>query len=46
MGSAAVGKSSITMRYIFNKFEEDYEPTMQDKYIKNDLNYFPFVRYN
>ena len=37
MGSAAVGKSSITMRYINNIFHDNYDPTLQDKYVKNDL---------
>ena len=34
LGQASTGKSSITMRYLFNTFSPEYDPTLQDEYIK------------
>ena len=35
LGTAAVGKSAITLRYQTNKFCKDYDPTITDQYNKN-----------
>jgi small GTP-binding protein len=35
LGVAAVGKSAITHRFIRNTFVADYEPTIEDHYVKN-----------
>lgn len=34
MGSAGVGKSSITLQFIQNSFPEKYDPTIEDSYHK------------
>eukprot|EP01107_Rhizomastix_libera_P003484 TRINITY_DN16115_c0_g1_i1.p1 TRINITY_DN16115_c0_g1~~TRINITY_DN16115_c0_g1_i1.p1 ORF type:complete len:197 (+),score=33.07 TRINITY_DN16115_c0_g1_i1:30-593(+) len=34
LGSGAVGKSAITMRYVKNDFSEFYNPTVEDSYFK------------
>ncbi len=34
MGKAAVGKSSLTIRYFHDKFNEEYNPTLQDTFTK------------
>ncbi|KAH7832023.1 Rap, Ras family GTPase [Monocercomonoides exilis] len=36
LGSAAVGKSSIVVRYIRDSFAESYDPTIEDAYKKHD----------
>jgi small GTP-binding protein len=35
LGVAAVGKSAITHRFIRKTFVADYEPTIEDHYVKN-----------
>ena len=34
-GSAAVGKSTTTLRFIFEKYLEEYDPTIEDTFRKN-----------
>lgn len=34
LGSGAVGKSAVTVRYISNTFVDDYDPTIEDSYRK------------
>eukprot|EP00834_Sanchytrium_tribonematis_P004149 NODE_188_length_13518_cov_0.721142.p9 type:complete len:207 gc:universal NODE_188_length_13518_cov_0.721142:5705-6325(+) len=34
LGSGAVGKSSITTRFIRNSYSEQYDPTIEDSYVK------------
>lgn len=34
LGEGGVGKSSLTLRFIVDKFIEDYDPTIEDHYIK------------
>lgn len=34
LGTGAVGKSCLSIRYIQNSFEKDYEPTIQNTYSK------------
>ena len=34
LGTAAVGKSAVTQRYVQNKFLKDYDPTIEDYYKK------------
>lgn len=34
LGSFGVGKSSITSKFLFNVFNEEYIPTVEDKYDK------------
>ena len=36
MGSAGVGKSCITLRYVMDQFVHDYSNTLEDNYIKVD----------
>ncbi|XP_033731014.1 circularly permutated Ras protein 1-like, partial [Pecten maximus] len=35
LGSGAVGKSAVILRYITNKFVDCYDPTIEDSYRKN-----------
>ncbi|XP_033729364.1 circularly permutated Ras protein 1-like [Pecten maximus] len=35
LGSGAVGKSAVTLRYITNEFVDCYDPTIEDSYRKN-----------
>ena len=37
LGEGGVGKSSLTLRFIVDKFIEDYDPTIEDHYIKKVL---------
>lgn len=37
VGEGGVGKSSLTMRYIFNKFQNNYDPTIEDFYRKQTV---------
>ena len=43
LGEGGVGKSALTIRFINNKFIEEYDPTIEDSYRKNifinDKNY-------
>lgn len=32
LGGGAVGKSSITVQFCYKKFEETYDPTLEDSY--------------
>ena len=34
LGSGAVGKSSIVLRYIRNSWNDEYDPTIEDSYLK------------
>ena len=34
LGTAAVGKSAVTQRFVQNKFLKDYDPTIEDYYKK------------
>ena len=34
LGSAAVGKSAVTLRFIRNEFAQDYDPTIEEYYAK------------
>lgn len=34
LGKAAVGKSCLSMRYVFDNFNEEYNPTLQDTFRK------------
>jgi small GTP-binding protein len=36
LGSGAVGKSCIVVRYIRDSFTEQYDPTIEDSYQKQD----------
>jgi small GTP-binding protein len=36
LGSGAVGKSCIVVRYIRDSFTETYDPTIEDSYQKQD----------
>lgn len=35
LGSGGVGKSSLTLQFVENKFDERYNPTIEDQYIKH-----------
>jgi len=35
LGSGGVGKSSLTIQFVENKFDEKYNPTLEDLYIKH-----------
>ena len=47
-GSGGVGKSALTLQFMYDEFVEDYEPTKADNYRKkgNDSNpiTLPFYR--
>ncbi|CAH8548134.1 unnamed protein product [Heterobilharzia americana] len=34
LGSGNVGKSALTLQYMYDEFVEDYEPTKSDSYVK------------
>jgi len=34
VGSGGVGKSALTLQYMYDEFVEDYEPTKADSYRK------------
>eukprot|EP01091_Cochliopodium_minus_P008397 TRINITY_DN1899_c0_g2_i1.p1 TRINITY_DN1899_c0_g2~~TRINITY_DN1899_c0_g2_i1.p1 ORF type:complete len:185 (+),score=36.80 TRINITY_DN1899_c0_g2_i1:3-557(+) len=34
MGDGSVGKTSITLKYCHNKFQEEYDPTIEDSYTR------------
>lgn len=36
LGAGAVGKSSVTIRYLHGNFTEDYSPTLQEVFRKTD----------
>lgn len=35
VGSGGVGKSALTLQFMYDEFVEDYEPTKADSYRKN-----------
>jgi small GTP-binding protein len=35
LGGEGVGKSTIIVQYLFNRFVDNYEPTIEDNYTKN-----------
>ena len=37
VGSGGVGKSALTIQFMYKEFVEDYEPTRADSYRKNIL---------
>ena len=37
LGEAQVGKSAITGRYLFKKFQREYAPTIEDTFTKRTL---------
>ena len=38
VGSGGVGKSALTLQYMYDEFVEDYEPTKADSYRKKVSN--------
>ena len=34
LGAGGVGKSSVTLRFVSNQFVTDYDPTIEDSYMK------------
>lgn len=40
VGSGGVGKSALTLQFMYDEFVEDYEPTKADSYRKKVCNYF------
>ena len=32
LGAGGVGKSALTIQYVFNRYEPDYDPTIEDMY--------------
>lgn len=36
LGAGAVGKSSLTIRYLHQDFSEEYSPTLQETFRKTD----------
>lgn len=38
VGSGGVGKSALTLQFMYDEFVEDYEPTKADSYRKKVLN--------
>lgn len=43
VGSGGVGKSALTLQFMYDEFVEDYEPTKADSYRKKvSLQFFPF----
>ena len=37
IGGGGVGKSCITLRFLHDHFEEKYNPTIEDSYMKNNF---------
>lgn len=40
VGSGGVGKSALTLQFMYDEFVEDYEPTKADSYRKKVINSF------
>lgn len=40
VGSGGVGKSALTLQFMYDEFVEDYEPTKADSYRKKVKHYF------
>lgn len=38
VGSGGVGKSALTLQFMYDEFVEDYEPTKADSYRKKVIN--------
>lgn len=38
VGSGGVGKSALTLQFMYDEFVEDYEPTKADSYRKKVMN--------
>ena len=38
-GSGGVGKSALTLQFMYDEFVEDYEPTKADNYRKKGKNF-------
>ncbi len=34
IGDGGVGKSSLAMRFVYDMYVEDYDPTIEDSYVK------------
>ena len=32
LGAGGIGKSALTIQYVFNRYEPDYDPTIEDMY--------------
>lgn len=43
VGSGGVGKSALTLQFMYDEFVEDYEPTKADSYRKKVLMKFIFL---
>lgn len=39
VGSGGVGKSALTLQFMYDEFVEDYEPTKADSYRKKVINF-------
>lgn len=40
VGSGGVGKSALTLQFMYDEFVEDYEPTKADSYRKKVSSFF------
>lgn len=46
VGSGGVGKSALTLQFMYDEFVEDYEPTKADSYRKKVKNHFFSIEWN
>ena len=45
-GSGGVGKSALTLQFMYDEFVEDYEPTKADNYRKKGKNFKLIYHYD
>lgn len=43
VGSGGVGKSALTLQFMYDEFVEDYEPTKADSYRKKVIKFKPLT---